>query len=579
MSKNQKLDLGVVTGFLKPQVTITDFQAKYSLLWTKERQYFNGTSYKQQNNVFAVIQKYMQWRKLKVIQVQNSWPDNTYVKRLDYFKLQRRQLTPGQEHFVLLYSSECLQSRIVQNVFNKFVKTFPMIKDFIYEEIDVTSEIIQGFHINTYTPQLLLFNKTDLRAPPQKLFSNLVNGSYYKYLKGTSESFREHLILQKENRLNAKSQHYYCGINFCEDIHHNASLAQNYLQNHFVDYDKIVERDALENKELVGYRAIPIGKMDGQEVNFPLFRLVKVNSDGNYEEVKVLRFLKQGYMVVGRMSFMTYPKFVDTLSHSQSNLAYLLQPKTKDLIKLYSAWFHIVRDPDNYIDPKMPRIMLPNSDSEGVFMQKNLSRGLYKIEPLENRIYDIVLVFQDRGKNVEMWNREYKNWTLSLDCINRIIKKTNYTILLIGKSQLPKRLNETGRLFTLPKLSQLEFFQQLSRCKVLFVTGALDASPRVLTQAMFLNVSIVVINSTLGGWHYVNNLTGAFYINQLDFIRIVSETIEKVNHQQLNPRGWYLDFLEQKPKEIQSFISMMRKQNFYDYDDLGNDGSINLHLN
>ena len=75
--------------------------------------------------------------------------------------------------------------------------------------------------------------------------------------------------------------------------------------------------------------------------------------------------------------------------------------------------------------------------------------------------------------------------------------------------------------------------------RVLFAPNLHDASPRVLAEAMCLNVPILVNRHILGGWKYVNDQTGAFFDNEDDVVGAFKGILAAQAQGRLQPRGWY----------------------------------------
>jgi hypothetical protein len=56
----------------------------------------------------------------------------------------------------------------------------------------------------------------------------------------------------------------------------------------------------------------------------------------------------------------------------------------------------------------------------------------------------------------------------------------------------------------------------LAQARVAFFPNVLDASPVLLTEALCLDVPVVVNRRILGGWKYVRPDTGRFFTDQDD---------------------------------------------------------------
>ncbi len=61
----------------------------------------------------------------------------------------------------------------------------------------------------------------------------------------------------------------------------------------------------------------------------------------------------------------------------------------------------------------------------------------------------------------------------------------------------------------------------LALSQILFVPSVSDASPRVITQGLALNCSIIVNKEIFGGFKYVNEQTGSYFTDENDIVDIV----------------------------------------------------------
>jgi glycosyltransferase involved in cell wall biosynthesis len=76
----------------------------------------------------------------------------------------------------------------------------------------------------------------------------------------------------------------------------------------------------------------------------------------------------------------------------------------------------------------------------------------------------------------------------------------------------------------------------IAAARCLFVPAVLDASPRVLAEALCLDVPVVVNRSILGGWQYVNPFTGVFFDGLDDVVPAVLEAVGTPGR----PRSWFM---------------------------------------
>merc|ERR1712012_42351 len=91
-------------------------------------------------------------------------------------------------------------------------------------------------------------------------------------------------------------------------------------------------------------------------------------------------------------------------------------------------------------------------------------------------------------------------------------------------------------------IDQAEYFRYLKQSRFAFLPNVHDASPRVTTQALVLDVPLLMNKHISGGWKYLNEKTGEFFHDMSDF----HQSLEKIlrgaatpGHYQ--PRKWVLE--------------------------------------
>jgi hypothetical protein len=194
-----------------------------------------------------------------------------------------------------------------------------------------------------------------------------------------------------------------------------------------------------------------------------------------------------------------------------------------DYIALCEGWCHCFRQPDRYITARFPTELISESD----FTDPRAVRRRGE-EPKE---FDFVYVCLP-GAAKEQW----KNWELAKRCLHTLCCQMDLTGLLLGRWQildLPFRRNLTVR----GDLSREDLFVHLARSRLLFVPSVLDASPRIIPEALCVDTPVVVNRDILGGWKYVNESTGSFFCDEGD----VGRAVETCLNRSLRPRKWFED--------------------------------------
>lgn len=195
-----------------------------------------------------------------------------------------------------------------------------------------------------------------------------------------------------------------------------------------------------------------------------------------------------------------------------------------DYEAICEVWCHCFREPGKYLRTDLPRALISASDFTDYM---RVSQEAFCV-PERQESMEFVYVGA-----TEDWKREAKNWALAGQCISHLCGELGLRAFVVGSpnSQFPAHPEV---LFSAP-LPWNQLLTRLSQAKFLFVPNVWDASPRLLAEALCLNVPLVVNSNILGGWKYVNRFTGAFFNNEHDVISAANDCLQ----QTLSPRDWF----------------------------------------
>jgi Glycosyl transferases group 1 len=193
----------------------------------------------------------------------------------------------------------------------------------------------------------------------------------------------------------------------------------------------------------------------------------------------------------------------------------------RDYGLLCEAWFHCFREPDRYLPPGAPAVRLCLSDFTDYRLLRPAGAG-------DRKVHDVVYV----GARWD-WKRKAKNWPLAARALPRICRELGVRALVVGEpdAELPM---QPGVEFV-PFLSWESFIDRLRQARALLVPNVVDPSPRVLAEALCLDVPIAVNRELLGGWHYVADATGTWFNDEHDAVAAVSDCLTVPR----SPRRWY----------------------------------------
>jgi hypothetical protein len=86
-----------------------------------------------------------------------------------------------------------------------------------------------------------------------------------------------------------------------------------------------------------------------------------------------------------------------------------------------------------------------------------------------------------------------------------------------------------------PEVPRHALLECVARSRIAFFPNALDPSPRLLGEALCLDVPVLVNRAILGGWKYVTRSTGTFFEGEHD---VVDAARRCLSHSHA-PRAWF----------------------------------------
>jgi glycosyltransferase involved in cell wall biosynthesis len=189
------------------------------------------------------------------------------------------------------------------------------------------------------------------------------------------------------------------------------------------------------------------------------------------------------------------------------------------------AWAHCFRDPDRYLPPGRPRMLMSGSD----FVPERQAWRVACADGRPPKRWDLVY------SCLPTWlNELQKNWDLGRACL-LALARAGARVAVVGRAGLPG-LPDHPNLDYLPQLPWSEMMRVTAAARMAFLPNWWDASPRVITEALAVDVPVLVNRQILGGWKYVAPETGGFFDDEADVV----EAFWAVLDGPLQPREWLL---------------------------------------
>ena len=197
-------------------------------------------------------------------------------------------------------------------------------------------------------------------------------------------------------------------------------------------------------------------------------------------------------------------------------------------LNICEGWLHCFKNVDKYLPTDKPKVLISESD----FVNYRLFTPDDNIEKEYDYVYSCPKV--NEQSNCNDWVSYNKNWPLAEKCI-KIMSDMGLKGLLIGRKgcKVPDNCDTTGWV------DFNEMKTLYNKCKFIFLPNVIDASPRMLTECLSMNLPCLVNENILGGWKYVNDQTGVFFTDENN----VKENVQKLlnNFDNYQPRQYILD--------------------------------------
>lgn len=192
-----------------------------------------------------------------------------------------------------------------------------------------------------------------------------------------------------------------------------------------------------------------------------------------------------------------------------------------DYAMLCEAWCHCFRHPDAYLPAGSPRALVSQSDFTDLLdVRANVGPAP------SGGPHDFVYAGAAEG-----WKREAKNEPLARRCIEALTTELGLHGLAVGAPAM----SDLPGVDVVPSMPWPAFLAALSTARFLLVPNGQDASPRVLAEALCLDVPAVVHRDILGGWKYVNRFTGELFTDEAD----VSTAARRCLTRPRSPGAWF----------------------------------------
>ncbi|CAL1145459.1 unnamed protein product [Cladocopium goreaui] len=177
----------------------------------------------------------------------------------------------------------------------------------------------------------------------------------------------------------------------------------------------------------------------------------------------------------------------------------------KKFVGLFPGFLYMHRNPETIFPSHVKLLLLSQSDF-----------SLPALMPALEKKYDFTFSGsdQDVAQDCMGWSSYAKNWSFVKEALEVMCGELQMTGVLVatkdkqGRQACSIPASCEGLITQTTFLNQDEFFKYTRQSQFLFLSQVHDASPRVITQALALDVPVLMNKNIIGGWKYLTDQTG-----------------------------------------------------------------------
>lgn len=237
-------------------------------------------------------------------------------------------------------------------------------------------------------------------------------------------------------------------------------------------------------------------------------------------EIKFNELVNENKKFIGLSSYQCFPRLIPNPYENGR-----VPTKEKDIFinkygKHIILWCHCFKDPQNFIPANIPLLLHSETD-----YYANVDFLKSKANTIPKK-YDFFVSIQE-GR----WNSWIRGLDIAKQWLNYMAERMNLKILICGNN---RRSDFSKKIDIIEFLPWADFIDKMNSCKYLFCASRYDASPRIIIEALALDIPVLLNENILGGWKYINKRTGEFFF-QDEFIK---DRIERFMAKKYEPLKW-----------------------------------------
>lgn len=196
------------------------------------------------------------------------------------------------------------------------------------------------------------------------------------------------------------------------------------------------------------------------------------------------------------------------------------------LVERAEAWLHCFRRPEQFLPPGRPATLISESDFKDP--DHVWAAGCPDGQPVPQ--WDVVYV-GGSGRLHEI----IKNWALARRALGVLGTALSLRALVVGRYGTWDLDMGDGSLDVFGELPWPDLMECVARSRMVLFPNSADASPRLLAEALCLDVPVLVNRKILGGWKYVAPATGEFFATDAELLAGARALLTAPR----GPRDWF----------------------------------------
>ena len=261
-------------------------------------------------------------------------------------------------------------------------------------------------------------------------------------------------------------------------------------------------------------------------------------------EAKYHEYMRQGIHVFGITAYKSFPK-KEMLDISEGEFE---RNNPFDYVGLIRNWLCCFKKKETYGFTKWNNTVdISESDFYSIDTEPELPKK-----------YDFIYVCIKDADHCPMdgWNAVNRNFDLAKKCFPIMCNHFGLKGLVVGREGCGLEKEDYGnQLEVVGWLDYHILMERMRESKFLFVPNMMDASPRVIAEAITKDCAVLMNRAILCGSKYVTKETGELFADEADLPAALDKLLNR--YYKMSPKKWWKKHFSQErsQKELLNFLA------------------------